>query len=173
MRHLSALAGFCLIGCASNLARSNPPTARDVSEASVVRSDEFLKSSALHGPPFWLGNEYALSLMKVVTKQGNPYLHISAFPREWAFFEEARDLDGKVYKLHNVDHKVERGYVHESFMIELPRERLNAANADGLTMRLYGKRRQFTFTLPGYYIQGWLDRLDALAKPEGTESKGK
>lgn len=173
MRYLSALAAFWLIGCASSLTRSNALTAREVSEGCTIRNDEFAKYSGLSGPPYWIGEDCSVNLIKVLKKPGNIRLHVSAFPREWAFYDEARDRDGKVYKLQNIDRKAEARYVCESFGIDFPYDQLSAATGEGLTLRLYGKRGQYTFTVPGFYIRGYLDRLDELEPRQPAASKGR
>lgn len=96
-------------------------------------------------------------------------MYVVAMTREWKFLERAFSLDGQEWPLTQIDRDV--GYcglqgcsLYEHVAVHLPRSYLASKTADGIDIKLTGKRGDQLAFVPGPYVQGFLLELP----PAGT-----
>lgn len=78
----------------------------------------------------------------------------------WAFYESAKDQDGKEMSFYrpmgDVDSYSSGVKITEFFNIGLPEDYLKAHRETGIAIRVYGKKDNVTFHVPAWYIDGVL-----------------
>ncbi len=86
----------------------------------------------------------------------------------WAFFDKANDSESKSLQVAKIDRHVgtfvSKTNVTEDVCIVLDREYLESKKDTGLNIKLIGQRREITFVVPAYYIQGFLKAVDLVEK---------
>lgn len=106
------------------------------------------------------------SIKETTQKDGSKtYLLLAADDRSsWAFYESAKDNDGKEMKfirpMGDVDSYSTGVKVTEYFNIVLPEEYIKQHKETGAAFRVYGKKDQVTFHVPGWYFEGVLNYFE-------------
>lgn len=162
-----------LVGCATML---DPKDKASVYKQVTFSEDKFNKSRIYTAPIITLKPMKGLDtsfmdgqLKLIKTENEETYcLNIEYQNSEWAFFKQANDSDGKSFKLIEINTKVgtfvSQKNILEKHCILLDRAYLNSKRETGLNMKIYGKNKSIEFTLPGYYVEGFLDASDLVEK---------
>ena len=147
-----------------------PSTRQAVYGKTTVTSDPYNKSSWIKSPAYT--SNYIAGSGKLQSSKLRAYVknkevvHYQFYASDsdknrWRFFDSAYDSQGTKLKFHRIDREVSKGaWTNEIFAIDLSREYLEGALSAGLNIKVYGKRNNQIFRLPGLYIAGFLDKVD-------------
>lgn len=166
---LICLAFLLLAGCAMT-----PPikTSNDVFMRSSIYNDPYKKTTWIRSPMFinhdpflqGMGSYYAFLRVLVNDRYVTFYqFYISDSDENWRFFNRAYDSNGNKLDFVEIDHQIKSSQsvrMQEDFTINLSREYLDGAKNSGLNIKAVGKRGEKIFVLPGYYVEGFLKKVD-------------
>lgn len=163
-RSLAALALLLptLVACAPSIAWGDPDS---VASATAIEVDAMAGSTEVIGPWYGGGRDAgeAMRLRARRDRDGSTrYLvHVRANGRAgWAEYTHASDASGREYPLTYLDRDVSCHasgcFYVEDVTAEVSRERLEAAAATGLSLRLHGEHGFDDYRLPGSYVAGVL-----------------
>ncbi len=176
---VGVLLSCCLPSC---LTMQNPSTVEEVVAGTKVESDPFSKVTQVQGPRMtqdlwvsWTLRTFVLEemgamdpkVLEVVKELGLDadsalQLYVWYSASDWAFLERTNDIDGESLTTREIDRQVGGGgYITEHIAIDLNREYLQEHAASGIHVRIYGKRKDVEVVVPGYYVQGFLESLEA------------
>ncbi len=170
--------GLILSGCAGMM---NVKTREAVVTKTQLNEDSFKKVSWLNGPTMkastlteaakkdrsdWQVHAYLLRAMKdQKTGQGFIQLYVSHEDTDWLFFNSAADSDGNNLEFIRLNQEASTATQYgagivEDFALSMNEDYLRKKAKDGLVIRVYGKKGNRMLAVPGYYIQGFLDRYE-------------
>jgi hypothetical protein len=170
---MTVLAG-CIVGM------KWPKTSQGIIDAAEVSEDTFNKTkwvsfSAIRlnymtdmkkitGQSTWsvpMGYYYVRTLVNPqdnVPKFFQIYFSVTpTYAGSWSFFNKAIDKDGAKLKFIEIDKQVTTGggvEANEQFAITFDKAYLEQHKNDNLIIKVYGKRDDFTFYVPQYYLEG-------------------
>lgn len=155
-----------LAGCAIT-----PPirTSEDVFLKSSVDIDPYKKTTWIYSPIFrnyeGMGYYYAFLRALVTDKSVTIYqFYISDTSKDWRFFDRAYDSNGIELDFLGIDHQVtDSAFTQEDFAINLSRAYLDHEKTNWLNIKAIGKRGEKIFVLPGFYIEGFIKKVDEYA----------
>lgn len=85
----------------------------------------------------------------------------AAYCEGWAFYEQAYDINGNRLETSKIAREVEHGgTTRESLAITVTRTYLDNSLKTGLQLRVDGKRARKEFHAPGFYVEGFLMKVD-------------
>lgn len=160
-------------GCTTML---DPKDKASVYKQVTFNQDKFNKSRIYTAPVISLKSMSGLDtsfmdgqLKLIKSESEETYcLNIEYQNSGWAFFKQAKDTDGKTFKLVEINNQigtfVSQTNISEKHCILLDRAYLDSKRETGLNMKVYGNNTSIEFTLPGYYIDGFLDVSDLVEK---------
>jgi len=167
---------FVLFGCAGMM---NVKTTQAVVENTIIEADDFKKIRWLKAPEMkastvteaakkdksdWQVDLYFLRAMKDdKSKTEVIQIYISHEDTGWIFFDQAIDRDGKELEFTSINREASQytkygAGVREDFTIKVDMDYLTTKLNDGILIKVYGKQGKRTLKIPGYYIQGFVDR---------------
>ncbi len=173
---IAVLSILVLAGCTVGLRW--PKTAQGIIDAAEVSEDTFEKTKWVLFSPI---RPNQMTDLKEVTGQSAwtvavGYFYIRASVKEnnipeffqiyfstdysssWGFYNKAIDKDGVNLKFVEIDRQV-TGYnttvnTDEQFAITFDKAYLEQHKNDNLIIKVYGKRKNFVFYVPQYYLEG-------------------
>jgi hypothetical protein len=149
--------GLLLAGCVSirQIREENPKTAAEVSAQTGPSRDKFSNGKTIFSPTFVMtSGKVHLILSLVKFEDGEISLRCVAVQSEWAFYEFANTLGGRVLPTRVLDRQVFSAEVlNETVAVTLTKNDL--ANPKGLPLKLFGKRGQVEFTVPAFLLEGF------------------
>lgn len=151
--------------------RDTVRTAEDVASQTQVNVDSFKGTTLIRGPLFHaedpaFGRRYNIN-WNLWTRPGDGmcYLSFSDWRSDWAFFDSAADAQGRAFEVTPIDTRIISGnFVEESLRITMPRAYFEAHASSGTTIKVWGRRGEEVFEVPGFYITGFLKAAAAAAK---------
>ena len=164
------------IGCAAMLVMQNPKTIEKVYQETKINKDTYNKDIWIRGPKFYHtvygGGDYYIFLRAYITDNKLNFLQIFVVDgkEEHRFYNSAYDKSGKKLEFNHVDSRISSGDsfwyfsnsvgVVEKFVITIDRDYIDNLPGIDLNFKVYGKRRNHEFKMPGHYIKGFLKKLD-------------
>ena len=152
-----------LAGCAVT-----PPikTSNDVYMRSSVDVDPYKKTTWIRSPMIYnwerMGYYHAFLRALVNDKSVSFYqFYVSDSAKDWRFYDRAYDASGNDLDFVEIDHQVtDSAWTKEVFAINLSRQYFDDAKNTGLNIKAVGKRGDKIITLPGFYVEGFLQKVD-------------
>lgn len=146
-------------------------TADDVAAQTKVKVDSFKNTTFISGPTFNLKDPISGTLygghwhLWTRTSDSMCYLSFTDWRRDWAFFDNAADAQGQRFSVSSRDTRVISGnFVEESLYMVVPLTYLRAHAESGTTIKVWGRRGEEVFEVPGFYITGFLQTALAADK---------
>jgi hypothetical protein len=153
-----------LSGC-----QTPPMTAADVQRCTVVNDLPAQHERHLHAPPIG-GRGLEKSCLRALLHDGSVAMfdlyHVQT-GREWSDLKSATDDSGKALPLERLVYGTSGSTVmrNEIVRVELSRRDLDtAARGGGMNIHIHGGKKSVDVTLPAYYVQGFLAKVDATCK---------
>lgn len=189
MKKLLFVATLILSGCQAFWAKHVPLTPQqelqkqkeevaEIKNDTKLQADEFSKVKFLNGRKLSdRGIYYYLRGVntseseegKIFKKHGfiknNWFLQIYTYTdtENWAFVQRAYDQNGKVIGFEKIDSEVrDQGRVSEHGILKLDRDYLEKIKTTGMKFKIVGDKADFVFELPASYVDGFLQKLDAV-----------
>lgn len=168
-----------LVGCAGF---NNVTSKQGVIDKFTVDYDNFKKIAWLNAPMMqastfieaakkdhsdWQVDLYFLRAF--VDKKTNTefiQIYVSNASSDWLFFESAVDSDGNEMKFVKISRETSQNTKYgvgtvEDFAIGVTLDSLKAHIDNGISIRIYGKKGNRTLNIPGYYIDGFVEKYEA------------
>ena len=158
--------GYFFTGCAPQL----PPTKEAVAAATMSVKDPYTGVSSIDGPTVewsfmskhFTTDDNTISTLRWGLSDSNServHLTVSARALSWMFLNEAYVLnEGRISSsTANPLRDVDSGAVIEVIGFLIPKSMLKSHKETGLSIRLSGSKGSVDFTIPAYYIQGYLE----------------
>jgi len=165
-----------VLGCAGMM---NVKTAQAVVEKTTIEVDNFKKIRWLKAPKMkasivteaakkdksdWQVDMYYLRAMKDDKLGiGIIQIYVSHEDTGWLFFNQSIDSEGNELEFIRINRESSQYTkygvgVREDFAINVDMKYLTTKLNDGMLIKVYGKQGKRTLKIPGYYIQGFVDR---------------
>jgi len=131
---------------------------------SSIRPNQMSDYKEVTGVSAWnvpAGYFYVRALQGATNTPGLVQVYFSTdYASEWGFYHSAVDSEKNKLKFVEIDREVtnDGGYVHtvEDFAINLDWEYLKARSGQNIIIKVYGKKQDFVFFIPNYYVDGVL-----------------
>lgn len=149
-------------GC---VATNSIRTSIDVFSQTTIDNDPYKKTTWIYTPRFE-GYRYD-SLLRALIKNKNLItyqFYVSDEAEDWRFYSNAYDKSGAELDFIEIDREVTRGITKEDFAISLSKNYLEKSIAKGINIKASGKRGDKVFFMPGYFIEGFLKKIDMYIK---------
>ena len=149
------------VGC-----RTIYDTPQKVTAASAVEHDAYEGTTWIKAPLVSYGDGFSECFLRTLTTKGGAptnQLYVIYKPREWVFLDRATDREGKPLRTLVIDRDVSTyASLSEHVAVELADDYLANAARVGLDIQLRGKSGRTVVRLPPHYVQGFLDKLNAV-----------
>lgn len=159
-------------GYLSSCAPQLPSTKEAVASATRYSKDPYNGLSSISGPQIswgftsgnFINNDYQVSTIKWrLSLLNNKYICLSTHTigGEWVFLDSAYALgEGELSVPVPPDRETSlNGPIRELISVEIPIHMLKSRKNDGLSIKLQGSRGYIIYTIPAYYIQGFLEAI--------------
>ena len=160
-----------LAGCAGPQIQ----TAQDVYSKTTYEIDPYKNTGWIDSPHILdtrSGVGYYTAYLHASTKKGESntiQMVVMDSYKDWRFYFEAYDQSARKLKFIEVDRSVRReGTVQtqELFAVEFSREEMEILRRTGINFKAIGKYREKIFTMPVFYVDGFLRRFDEFTRDE-------
>lgn len=158
---------FLFVGCVA----INPiKTSNDVLSKTIIDNDPYKKITWIRTPAFrnYGGIGYYSSFLRVLIKNENPItyqFYVSDEAKSWRFYSDAYDNSGARLDFIGIDREVtSSAWTKEDFVISLSKDYLEKSTVTGINIKASGKRGDKIFFIPGYFVDGFLKKIDMYLK---------
>ena len=140
-----------------------PENAREVFLTCTVEVDPYRKTVGVSGVGWESGGCLAVLLCTASAEDSFVILVNRVHEEPIGFHETGVDITGRELRFSPLGTERKRGMACEAAATKTTREYLESHVASGLDFRLYGERGHVDIKVPGYYVVGFLNRVDAEA----------
>jgi len=172
---LTSLLVFGLSGCVGAGYELAPSSKQEVSQNITVKYDKFKKQTWITTSPYLIKKGFTdtfpvVASYRALTKDKKLefiqlYLKISG--TEWAFFNQAVGEDGYSFKFLKIDKDVNvisgggqaMAIVKEHVALSVPIAQLKKMASQDYEIKIYGKRREGSFTMPKIISSAFYQKL--------------
>jgi hypothetical protein len=159
------LVGALLAGCGTPITT----TPQAASANTTITVDPYTKTTKAQGDWLGIGKAHGNVSVRSFTIDGKTtyqiyLLHWRTYSQSWAFLDRAYDIAGTKLDTMVIGREVPRQHsnptIEEHIGINVSREYLESTPIEGRAIKVIGTHGEVPFTLPKWYIEGFLAAVD-------------